>query len=111
MQAGGNSERTYVIDVNAFTKRVTIGPASALERSELIAERVHWINGTPPTSPIEVQARVRSRAADIAATVTPFGRDRARVQFAQKLRAVAPGQAVVFYDRDLCLGGGWIALD
>ncbi|MBV9071352.1 MAG: tRNA 2-thiouridine(34) synthase MnmA, partial [Acidobacteria bacterium] len=32
----------------------------------------------------------------------------ARVQFAQKLRAVAPGQAVVFYDGDLCLGGGWI---
>lgn len=111
LQAGGNSERTYVIDVNAFTKRVTIGPASALERSELIAERLHWISGTPPSGRVDVQARVRSRAADIAATVTPIDRGRARVQFAQKLRAVAPGQAVVFYDRDLCLGGGWIARD
>lgn len=111
LQAGGNSDRTYVVDVNAFTKRVTIGPASALERSELIAERVHWISGEAPKSPIDVQARVRSRAADVAASITPIGGDRARVQFAQKLRAIAPGQAVVFYDGDLCLGGGWIARD
>jgi len=111
LQAGGNSERTYVIDVNAFTKRVTIGPASALERSELVAERVHWISGMPPSGRVDVQARVRSRAADIAATVTALDGGRARVQFAQKLRAVAPGQAVVFYDLDLCLGGGWITRD
>jgi len=111
LQAGGNANRTYVIDVNPFTKRVTIGPSSALERSELIAERVHWISGKTPNGPIDVQARVRSRAADVAARVTPIGDDRARVVFAQKLRAVAPGQAVVFYDNDLCLGGGWIARD
>jgi tRNA-uridine 2-sulfurtransferase len=111
LQVGGSTTRTYVIDVNAFTKRVTIGPASALERSELIAERVHWISGRAPSDPIEIQARVRSRAVDVAATVTPLEGDRARVTFAQKLRAVAPGQAVVFYDDDLCLGGGWIARD
>ena len=110
IQIGGNSDRTYVLDVNPFTRRVTIGPASALERSELIADRVHWISGQAPKGAIEVQARVRSRAADIAAKVTPIG-DRARVEFAQKLRAVAPGQAVVFYQDDLCLGGGWIARD
>ena len=105
---GGSSERTYVIDVNPFTKRVTIGPAAALEKSELVAERVHWISGAAPTQPIEVQARVRSRMADVAATITPLDGNRARVTFAQKLRGVAPGQAVVFYDDDLCLGGGWI---
>jgi tRNA-specific 2-thiouridylase len=108
LQIGGTPQRTYVIDVNPFTKRVTIGPASALEKSELIAERVHWISGEAPSAPIEVQARVRSRMADVAATVTPIDGDRARVEFAQKLRSVAPGQAVVFYDNDLCLGGGWI---
>ena len=109
LDIGGTPERTYVVDVNPFTKRVTVGGASALERDELIAERVHWIAGTPPPAPIEVQARVRSRMADVVATVTPTGGGRARVQFAQKLRAIAPGQAVVFYDGDLCLGGGWIA--
>ncbi len=105
---GGNAERTYVVDVNAFTKRVTVGPLSALERSSLVAERVHWISGEPPRDSLAVQARVRSRAADIAATVTPMDGHRARVDFAQTLRAVAPGQAVVFYQNDLCLGGGWI---
>jgi tRNA-specific 2-thiouridylase len=109
LDVGGSAERTYVVDVNPFTKRVTIGPASALEREELTAERVHWISGTAPAHPVEVQARVRSRMADVAATVTPLEDGRARVQFAQKLRAIAPGQAVVFYDGDLCLGGGWIA--
>jgi len=110
LQIGGSAERTYVLDVNPFTKRVVVGPASAMERDELLAERVHWIAGAPPSGPIEVQARVRSRMPDAAATVTPLlDGDRARVTFAQKLRAVAPGQAVVFYQHDLCLGGGWIA--
>ena len=110
LQIGGTPERTYVVDVNPFTRRVTVGPASALERDELIAERVHWISGDAPLQPVEVQARVRSRSADVAANVTPLPDGRARVQFAQKLRGVAPGQAVVFYDDDLCLGGGWIAV-
>lgn len=109
LQMGGAPERSYVVDVNPFTKRVTVGPGSALEKSELIAGRVHWISGIAPKGPIEVAARVRSRQPDVRATVTPIDDDRARVTFAHKLRAIAPGQAVVFYDDDLCLGGGWIA--
>jgi tRNA-uridine 2-sulfurtransferase len=109
LDIGGSAERTYVVDVNPFTKRVVVGPASMLEKDELIAQRVHWIHGAPPSGPVEVQARVRSRMADVAATVTPLDGDRARVTFAHKLRAVAPGQAVVFYQDDLCLGGGWIS--
>jgi tRNA-specific 2-thiouridylase len=98
-----------VVDVNPYTHRVTIGPSTSLEKQELAAERVHWISGRLPVSPIEVQARVRSRMADVAATVTPLPGGNARVVFAQKIRGVAPGQAVVFYDGDLCLGGGWIS--
>jgi len=108
LDLGGTAERTYVVDVNPFTKRVVVGPATALEKDELLAERVHWISGQSPSGPIEVQARVRSRMADVSVTVTPLADGRARVVFANKLRAVAPGQAVVFYQDDLCLGGGWI---
>jgi tRNA-uridine 2-sulfurtransferase len=108
LDLGGSAARTYVLDVNPFTKRVTIGPGNALERDELIAQRVHWIAGAPPSGPVQVQARVRSRMADVEATVTSLDGNRARVAFAQKLRGVAPGQAVVFYQNDLCLGGGWI---
>ena len=108
LQVGGSPQRSYVVDVNPFTHRVTVGPAAALEKQELIAERVHWIAGHAPDSRIEVQARVRSRMPDVSATVTPLPDGRAMVTFAQKLRAIAPGQAVVFYSGDLCLGGGWI---
>ena len=111
IDVGGSPERSYVIDVNPFTRRVTIGPASALEKDELIAERVHWISAAAPDGIIDVQARVRSRMPDVAATIMPMDGNRARVRFAQKLRGVAPGQAVVFYDGDLCLGGGWISRD
>lgn len=108
LQIGGTPDRTYVVDIIPATRRVVIGPASQLQRDELIAEKVHWI-GEPPAGPVKVQARVRSRAADVDATVTTLPGGLARVEFAQKLRAVAPGQAVVFYDGDLCLGGGWIS--
>ena len=108
LQIGGAAERTYVVEVNPFTRRVTVGPASMLEKSELVAERIHWISGQAPVGVIEVQARVRSRMADVAATVEPLAGGRARITFAHSLRSIAPGQAVVFYQDDLCLGGGWI---
>ncbi|HUP66195.1 MAG TPA: tRNA 2-thiouridine(34) synthase MnmA [Thermoanaerobaculia bacterium] len=109
LELGGFSERTYVIDVDPATRKVVVGPGTALDRTELVARGVHWIAGEPPRGPIEVAARVRSRQTEVAATVVPAGDGRAAVTFSAPLRAVAPGQAVVFYQDDLCLGGGWIS--
>ena len=109
LQAGGFSERTYVIDVQPLSRRVVVGPAEALEKTELFAERVHWISGVAPQATIDASARIRSRQTEFAARVTPLADGRAHVVFSAPQRAVAPGQAVVFYQDDLCLGGGWIA--
>jgi tRNA-specific 2-thiouridylase len=108
LELGGFPERTYVVDIDPRARRVVIGPASALEKSELLARRVHWIGGEPPPGPVDASARVRSRQSDVAVRIEPLDGDTAKVTFTAPQRAVAPGQAVVFYDGDLCLGGGWI---
>jgi tRNA-uridine 2-sulfurtransferase len=109
LHAGGFPERMYVVDIDPAARRVTVGPEEALQKSELVAERVHWIAGEAPPLPLDCTARVRSRQNDVAARVEMTGEGIARVTFSAPLRAIAPGQAVVFYDGDLCLGGGWIA--
>ncbi|HXI11899.1 MAG TPA: tRNA 2-thiouridine(34) synthase MnmA [Thermoanaerobaculia bacterium] len=109
LQLGGSPDRSYVIDINPLTRRVTVGPVERLHRSVLIAERVHWISGkAPAAAALEISARVRSRQTEVAASVEPLPNGCARVTFRAPMKAIAPGQAVVFYDGDLCLGGGWI---
>ncbi|HUF22577.1 MAG TPA: tRNA 2-thiouridine(34) synthase MnmA [Vicinamibacterales bacterium] len=98
----------YVLEIDAPAQNVTVGPREALERFELEATDVNWIAGAPPAGPTRVTARIRHRAKDAAATVVAIG-DGARVAFDEPQIAIAPGQAVVFYNGDVVIGGGWIA--
>lgn len=106
---GGTAERLYVIDIQPFTRRVVVGPETALEEMEIEVERTHWISGNAPETPVDVAVRIRSRAAEVAATVETLENGRSRIRFKAPVRAAAPGQAAVFYQNDLCLGGGWIS--
>ena len=98
----------YVVDIDAAANAVTVGPRDALDRTRLTASSVNWIAGTPPGGAGRVTARIRHRHPDAPARVEPLADDRAAVVFDDPQRAVAPGQAVVFYDGETVLGGGWI---
>jgi tRNA-specific 2-thiouridylase len=100
--------RLYVVGIDADTSAVTVGPRQALERAELTASGVNWIAGAAPPAGTRVTAQIRYRHREAAASVTPRGADGVRAVFDEPQYAVAPGQAVVFYDGDVVLGGGWI---
>ncbi len=76
--------------------------------SELISGAVDWVAMAPPALPVRLTAKTRYRQADQPCTVEAAGDGRVRVRFEQPQRAVTPGQSVVFYDRESCLGGAVI---
>ncbi len=100
--------RLYVLALSAETDTVVVGPRTALEQSRLTASAVNWISGEPPSAPIAVTAQIRYRHPAVPARVTALDAGRASLDFETPQAAVTPGQAVVFYDVDVVLGGGWI---
>ncbi len=98
----------YVVGLDAARNRVIVGGAAELGKRELVAGGMNWIAGEPPQGEIRATAKIRYRAAEAAACVTPLDGGRARVIFDQPLRDITPGQAVVLYDGEVCLGGGII---
>ena len=93
---------------NAADNTILLGDNEELYARELTACRVNWISGTAPTEPVAVTAKTRYSQREAAATVEPLPGGRIRMVFTEPQRAVTPGQAVVFYDGDLVLGGGTI---
>lgn len=100
-------EPYYVVRIEAETRRVVIGMRSELGRWELTASGANWLIDTPP-EPFSCQAKIRYRTAMVPATVTILSSDRFHVRFERPCYGVAPGQAVVCYQGDRLLGGGWI---
>jgi tRNA-specific 2-thiouridylase len=98
----------YVVRIDAPTRSVVVGPRDRLGATTLEAEHVNWISGIEPSGPVKATAQIRYRHPAANATVSPAGQGRVRVEFELPQPAIAPGQAVVFYDGDDVLGGGWI---
>ena len=97
-----------MIDKDLKHNVVVVGPEEALGRNELIASHVNWIGGEPPSQPLRLQVKIRYKAPEAWGWVTATSGNRAHVRFDQSLRDITPGQASVFYDNDICLGGGII---
>jgi len=85
-----------------------VGPDRDLLRSGLIASRIKWISIEECIEPLRVQAQIRSRHQAAEATLSAREDGSVEVRFDEPQRAVTPGQAVVFYQDELVVGGGWI---
>jgi tRNA-specific 2-thiouridylase len=102
-------EPLYVQAIRPEEGTVVVGPKRGLFARGLVAERCNWLSFERPPGILECEARIRYRSKPVKAVVT-VGEDAslAMVEFEEPQRAVAPGQAVVFYRGDEVLGGGWI---
>jgi len=98
----------YVIELDAENNRVMVGDESALDRDEFVAERCNWHPFDKLTEPIEVMAKIRYNHPGTSATLTSVGDGTVKVKLHAPQRAITPGQAAVFYQDDLVVGGGWI---
>lgn len=101
-------ERLFVIRLEPETNTLVVGPAERLGRDRLTAKEVNWIAGVAPSDPIPCTVKIRYRSLDHPATVYPLPDHRVEVHLQHPLRDITPGQAVVFYDGERCLGGGEI---
>jgi len=98
----------YVLSIDPEANRVVVGEDGALRTASFEMEKVNWVSVSAPARPIRAQVKIRHKHEPAAATVEALADSRARVRFDSPQRAVTPGQAAVFYEADLVLGGGWI---
>jgi tRNA-specific 2-thiouridylase len=100
----------YVVDIDSATNRVTVGEKNELLRSTLVANQVNILSRrlSRDGKSIRCAAKVRYNHAPEPANASVTGADELTVRFDEPQSAITPGQAVVLYDGDLVLGGGWI---
>ena len=98
----------YVVSMDQANNRLVVGSREELLAGKLIAERVNWVSIAQPSQPLRLLAKIRSRHEPASAVAVPVG-EAVLVEFDEPQQAITPGQAVVFYDGDCVLGGGWIS--
>ncbi len=103
-----SSEPLYVLEIKPDAAQVVVGSRTALGRTQLSATGVNWISGAAPETWRRVSAQIRHRHSAAPARVRRTADERIELEFDAPQTAVTPGQAVVFYEEDEVLGGGWI---
>ncbi|KER02010.1 tRNA 2-thiouridine(34) synthase MnmA [Photorhabdus temperata] len=107
----GSEEPWYVIDKDVQNNILIVAQGHEHPRmmsAGLIAQQLHWVDKQPLTEEIHCVVKTRYRQQDIPCTVTPINEDKIEVRFANPVAAVTPGQSAVFYQGEVCLGGGVI---
>ncbi len=99
----------YVIQISGASKQVIVGGEEHLYSRTLRAKRVNLISVDDLREPVRVGVKIRHRHEPAAAVIERKGDDEILVTFNEPQRAITPGQAAVFYDGDVVVGGGWIA--
>lgn len=104
-------EPWYVVDKDVVRNVLVVGQGAdhpRLYSNGLVAKQLHWVKREPLVEPIRAVVKTRYRQADIPCTITPLEHDQVRVDFDTPQKAVTPGQSAVFYQQEVCLGGGII---
>jgi tRNA-specific 2-thiouridylase len=99
----------YVIQIKGDTRQVVVGNQEDLYSKTMRVKKINLISVTELSEPMRVQVKIRHRHEPASAQIEASGPDEMMITFDQPQRAVTPGQAAVFYDGDVVVGGGWIA--
>jgi tRNA-specific 2-thiouridylase len=109
---GGEGDCWYVVAKDPAANVVYVERGErhpALYADELTATEMTWVSGAPPAEmPFKCRAKARYRQQDQECVISMREDDRVRVEFTRPQRALTPGQSAVFYDGEICLGGGII---
>ena len=115
LHIGGQKDKQnqawYVVGKDVANNILIVGAGHdhpLLYSSQLFCTQLHWVSDTMPTMPLNCSAKIRYRQKEVSCYVDQVDHDRLEVNFSQPQRAITPGQAIVFYQDDICLGGGII---
>src|SRR6267154_4454048 len=99
----------YVLSIDPEKNRVVVGEDDVLRKTVCEVEGLNWISIEKPSAPIRAFAKIRHKHEPAPATIAPLAAGIVRLTFDTPQRAITPGQAAVFYDGNIVLGGGWLS--